>query len=391
MGFQKKQKEETKKKIEVTVPSTKAEKFAALLKLSDVLDKEHDTTNTLIRLGSHVGKPLPSIHTGLPSLDDFVFGCGGVPRGSVIEVFGPESSGKTTITLQIIAAEQAAGGLAAFVDAEHALDPTYAAMLGVDVKNLLVNQPDNGEQALDVVRKLINSKCVNVIAVDSVAALVPKAELAGEIGDAHVGLLARLMSQTLRILVGEARRNMVTVLFINQLREKIGVMFGNPETTTGGRALKFYSTIRLDTRRRAAITIGGKDGEVIGHTLELKAVKNKVGTPFRSTTLDLYYPNSGFAPGVDILGDLVTYACKKNVFEVSGSWYSLDLGNVEKNEKTGKETPVGPEQIAQGLPKLIEYIRSSPKAEKIVRDKLAEILKTEVAAAAKPKEEKEGL
>ena len=388
MGFQKKEKEEPKPKVEIKEPETKAEKFAALLKLSAELDKKHDTTNTLIRLGSQVGKPLPSIHTGLPSLDDFVFACGGVPRGTVIEIFGPESSGKTTMALQIVAAEQAAGGIAAYIDAEHALDPTYAAILGVDVKNLLVNQPDNGEQALDILIQLVRSKCISIAIVDSVAALVPKAELAGEVGDSHVGLQARMMSQTLRMLVGEARRNKVTVIFINQIREKIGVMFGSPETTTGGRALKFYSTIRLDCRRREAI-IAYKDGPVLGHTFELKAVKNKVGTPFRSTKLDLYYPNSGFTPGIDKIGDLVTYACRKNVFGVNGSHYYLDLGNTQK--VGNKEEPVGPEKIAQGLPKLIEFIRTTPKAEKIVRIKLAEILKAEIESAAKPPEEKAGV
>lgn len=379
MGFAKKKEEEKKVKVEIIAPTTVAGKFAALLKLSEEFDAEHNTKNTLIRLGSQVGKPLPSIHTGLPSMDDYVFGCGGVPRGAVIEIFGPESSGKTTMTLQIIAAAQAVGDIAAFIDAEHALDPTYAAVLGVDVKNLLVNQPDNGEDALELVIQLIKSKCVNVIAVDSVAALVPKAELAGDVGDAHVGLLARLMSQTLRMLVGEARKNNVTVIFINQIREKIGVMFGNPETTTGGRALKFYSTIRLDCRRRKAIT-AEKDGPVLGHTLELKAVKNKVGTPFRETELDLYYPNTGFTPGIDKIGDLVTYACRKNVFEVSGSHYSLDMGNKG-----------GAEKIAQGLPKLIEFVRTNENAEKIVRDKLNTILKAEIASAAKPREEKEGI
>jgi len=373
MGFQKKKEEEKKPKVEIIAPETEAEKFASLMKLSEAFDKEFDTKNTLIRLGSQVGKPLPSIHTGLVSLDDYVFGCGGVPRGAVIEIFGPESSGKTTITLQIIAAAQAQGDLAAYVDAEHALDPTYAAVLGVDVKNLLVNQPDNGEQALELTIRLIESKCVGIIAVDSVAALVPKAELAGEVGDQHVGLLARLMSQTLRKLVGVARKNKVTVIFINQIREKIGVMFGSPETTTGGRALKFYSSIRLDCRRRKAIQ-QGENSPVLGHTLELTAVKNKVGTPFRETTLDLYYPTSGFTPGIDKLGDLVTYACKKGVFTANGSWYSF-----------------GKDNVAQGLPKLIAFVREHDVMEKAIRKALEDILKAEIAAAAKSAEERAGI
>jgi len=386
MSFQKKEKEKEKEapKVEIEAPKTTAAKFAALVKLSESLDKKHDSKNTLIRLGSKVGKPLPSIHTGLPSLDDYVFGCGGVPRGTVVEVFGPESAGKTTATLQIIAAAQAAGDLAAFVDAEHALDPTYAACLGVDVDNLIVNQPNSGEEALDTVLELVRSKCVSVIGVDSVSALVPKAELAGEIGDSHPGLQARMMSQALRMLAGEAKRNMVTVIFINQIREKIGVMFGNPETTSGGRALKFYSTIRLDVRRREPIHDGPKETTpIIGHQLEMKAVKNKVGTPFRSTVLDLYYPGTRFEPGFDKIRDLIYYAAKKNVFEVNGTWYSLDLGKVDNKGK-----PIGPEQLTQGMPKLVGLMRDYPEGIKIVRAKLEAILKAELEAEVKAKEEK---
>jgi len=382
MPFQKAEKKEPVKKVEVEVPTTNAGKFAALMKLSADLDRKFDTSNTLIRLGKQVGKLIPSICTGCPSLDYYVFGCGGVPRGAVIEIFGPESSGKTTTALQIVAAEQQAGGIAAYVDAEHALDPTYAACLGVDVDNLMVNQPDDGNQALETVDALIDSKLVNIIIVDSVAALVPKAELAGDIGDQHPGLQARLMSQALRMITGKAKRNKVTVIFINQIREKIGVMFGNPETTPGGKALKFYATIRIDVRRREVIKDGaGESAPIVGHTLELKAQKNKAGSPFRSTKLDLYYPGSRFAPGIDKIGDLIEYAKKKDIFEMHGSRFYLDLGNVDEKKK-----PVGPEDLANGVANLKDEMKKNPKIEQILRKKLDELKKAELANDVKAAE-----
>jgi recombination protein RecA len=266
------------------------------------------------RLGSTEAIAVPVIPTGSISLDA-ALGIGGFPRGRVVEVFGPESSGKTTIALQLIAQAQKMGGTAAFVDAEHALDPTYARKLGVDVDNLLVSQPDCGEQALEITNALVGSGAIDAIVVDSVAALVPKAELEGEMGDSHVGLHARLMSQALRKLTGVTARTQTCLLFINQVREKIGVMFGNPETTTGGKALKFYASMRIEVRKLAAI----KDGEtVIGNRTKIKVVKNKLAPPFREVEADLLY-----GEGISRESDLLDLGVANNVIEKTGSWYSF--------------------------------------------------------------------
>jgi len=270
---------------------------------------------------------MPSISTGSVSLD-FALGIGGVPRGRVVEIFGPESSGKTTLTLQIIAEAQKLGGMAAFVDAEHALDAQYARKLGVDLDNLLISQPDNGEQALEIVEVLVRSGAVDVVVVDSVAALVPRAEIEGEMGEAQMGLQARLMSQALRKLTGIVSKSKTCLIFINQLREKIGVMFGNPETTTGGRALKFYSSVRIDIRRIGAI----KDGDaVVGGRTRVKVVKNKVAPPFREAEFDVMY-----GEGISKEGDLLDLAVERKIVEKSGTWFAYSgdrLGQGRENVK----------------------------------------------------------
>ena len=259
---------------------------------------------------------------------DYALGVGGIPRGRVIEIFGPESSGKTTLALHVVAQAQKSGGFAAFVDAEHALDPEYARKLGVDVDNLMVSQPDSGEQALEITEILIRSSAVDVVVVDSVAALVPKAELDGEMGDSHVGLHARLMSQALRKLTAVVAKSKTTLVFINQIREKIGVMFGSPETTTGGRALKFYSTMRLDIRRIGAIKIGD---ETIGNRTRLRVVKNKVAPPFRVAEFDILY-----GEGISREGDLIELGVAQKIIDKTGAWYSygdIRLGQGRENTR----------------------------------------------------------
>src|SRR3954464_15750987 len=285
---------------------------------------------SIMRLGTREVVPISVISTGAISFDA-ALGAGGFPRGRVVEIFGPESSGKTTIALQVIAEAQKAGGLAAFVDAEHAMDPIYAKKLGVDVDNLLVSQPDYGEQALEITGQLIASGQIDVLVVDSVAALVPKAELEGEMGDSHMGLQARLMSQALRKLTGVVSKSRTCLIFINQIREKIGVMFGNPETTTGGRALKFYSSVRVDIRRIAAI----KDGDVVvGSRTKIKVVKNKTAAPFREAEFDVMY-----GEGISREGDMLDLGVAKEVVEKSGAWFSY------KGERIGQ----GRENVKQFL------------------------------------------
>ncbi len=316
---------------------------------------------SIMRLGQRdVLVPVEVIPTGALSLDA-ALGVGGMPRGRVVEVFGPESSGKTTIALHVVAEAQRRGGIAAFIDAEHALDAAYARRLGVDVDNLLVSQPDYGEQALEIAEALVRSNAVDVIVVDSVAALVPKAELDGDMGDSLPGLHARLMSQALRKLTGIVSKSKTCLVFINQIREKIGVMFGNPETTTGGRALKFYSSIRVDIRRIASI----KDGDrVVGNRTKVKVVKNKMAAPFREAEFDIL-----FGQGISREGDLIDIAAERNLLEKSGAWFSLHG-----------------ERIGQGRENARQFLRENPdilkKLEVEVRQALNLPLPPEVAAPA---------
>jgi recombination protein RecA len=284
---------------------------------------------SILRLGSKDAiVPVSVISTGSISLDA-ALGVGGLPRGRIIEIFGPESSGKTTIALQVVAEAQKRGGIAAFIDVEHALDPAYAKKLGVDTDNLLVSQPDYGEQALEITAHLVGSGQIDVLVLDSVAALVPKAELEGEMGDSHMGVHARLMSQALRKLTGTTSKSRTCLIFINQIREKIGVMFGNPETTTGGRALKFYSSIRLDIRRIAAI----KDGEtVVGNRTKVKVVKNKVASPFREAEFDIIY-----GEGISKEGDLLDLGAAQNIIEKSGSWYSYKGDRIGQGRENARQ------------------------------------------------------
>jgi recombination protein RecA len=315
---------------------------------------------SILRLGSKESiVPVSVISTGSISLDA-ALGVGGFPRGRICEIFGPESSGKTTIALQAVAEAQKKGGIAAFIDVEHALDPIYARKLGVDVDNLLVSQPDWGEQALEITAQLIASGQIDVLVVDSVAALVPKAELEGEMGDSHMGVHARLMSQALRKLTGSVNRSRTCLIFINQIREKIGVMFGNPETTTGGRALKFYASVRLDIRRIAAI----KDGEaVVGNRTKVKVVKNKVASPFREAEFDIVY-----GEGVSREGDLLDLGVAQNLVEKSGSWFSYKGDRIGQGRENSRQFLKDNPDIRQTLDTELRTALGLLKPEPVVAD-----------------------
>ena len=310
---------------------------------------------TVMRMGDREVVDIPSISTGSLGLD-IALGIGGVPQGRVIEIFGPESSGKTTLTLQVIAECQKAGGTAAFIDAEHALDPLYAKKLGVNVDELLLSQPDTGEQALEVADMLVKSNSVDLLVVDSVAALTPRAEIEGEMGDHHVGLQARLMSQALRKITGNIQRSNATVIFINQIRMKIGVMFGNPETTTGGNALKFYSSVRLDIRRIGAV----KEGEeVIGNETRVKVVKNKVSPPFTKAEFQILY-----GKGINVEGEIIDFGQKLGFIEKAGSWYSYNDEKIGQGKTNASNFLRENKKIRNALVKQIKAAHIKSKSKK---------------------------
>ena len=310
---------------------------------------------TVMRMGDREVVDIPAISTGSIGLD-IALGIGGVPQGRVIEIFGPESSGKTTLTLQVIAECQKAGGTAAFIDAEHALDPLYAKKLGVNVDELLLSQPDTGEQALEVADMLVKSQSVDLLVIDSVAALTPRAEIEGEMGDHHVGLQARLMSQALRKITGNIQRSNATVIFINQIRMKIGVMFGNPETTSGGNALKFYSSVRLDIRRIGSV----KEGEVvIGNETRVKVVKNKVSPPFTKAEFQILY-----GKGINVEGEIIDFGQKLGLIEKAGSWYSYDDEKIGQGKTNASNFLRENKKIRNALVKQIKAAHIKSKSKK---------------------------
>ncbi len=324
----------------------KGEKMKALDAAISHIEKQFGK-GAVMKLGDPTAQMnVETIPTGSLSLD-IALGLGGIPRGRIVEIYGPESSGKTTVTLHMVAEVQKMGGIAGFIDAEHALDPVYARSIGVDIDNLYISQPDNGEQALEITETMVRSGAVDIVVVDSVAALVPKAEIDGEMGDSHVGLQARLMSQALRKLTAVISKSNCVVVFINQLREKVGVMFGNPETTTGGRALKFYSSVRLDVRRIESLKQGG---EVIGNRTRVKIVKNKVAPPFKEAEFDIM-----FGKGISREGDILDLAAEQNVIVKSGAWYAYE-GN----------------KIGQGRENAKQYLRDNPEVCRTVEEKVRE-------------------
>jgi len=315
----------TKETKQAAAPATEG-KAKALDMAMEAIEKQFGK-GSIMKLGEAKAVAVECIPTGSISLD-MALG-GGIPKGRIIEIYGPESSGKTTLTLHAIAEVQKAGGTAAFIDAEHALDPSYAKRIGVDIENLLLSQPDNGEQALEIAETLVRSNAVDIIVIDSVAALVPRAEIEGEMGDAHMGLQARLMSQALRKLTGIISRSNATVVFINQIRMKIGVMFGNPETTTGGNALKFYASVRMDIRRIGQIKQGDS---IIGNRTRVKVVKNKIAPPFRETEFDIMYNK-----GISVSGDILDLAASREIVEKSGAWFAYNGEKIGQGREAAKQ------------------------------------------------------
>ena len=316
-----------------------AEKEKALAEALKAIEKQYGK-GAVMKLGDHVDEKIEVIPSGSVALD-VALGVGGYPKGRIIEIYGPESSGKTTFALHAIAEAQRKGGYAAFIDAEHALDPTYAKALGVDIDNLILSQPDNGEQALEIVEALVRSNAIDIIVVDSVAALVPKAEIDGDMGSSYIGLQARLMSQAMRKLAGAINKTKTVAIFINQIREKVGVMFGSPETTSGGRALKFYATIRLDIRRVDQIKSGS---EAVGNTTRVRVVKNKVAPPFKNIEVDLI-----FGKGISHEGELLDMACNLEVVQKSGAWFSYNGERLGQGRENVKELLSNNKELAQEI------------------------------------------
>ena len=350
--------EKKKSVIESAAPAS--DKKKALETCLAQLDKTYGK-GTVMRLGQNTGIVVESIPTGSLSLD-LALGIGGVPKGRIIEVYGPESSGKTTLALHVVAEAQRRGGEVAYIDAEHAMDPSYARALGVDIDSMLISQPDTGEQGLEICEALVRSGAIDVVVVDSVAALTPRAEIEGDMGDSHVGLLARLMSQALRKLAGSISKTNCIVIFINQLREKVGVVYGSPEVTTGGRALKFYASVRIEVRRIEAIKSGG---EIIGNRTRAKIVKNKVAPPFKEAEFDIMY-----GEGISKVGEIVDLAVKLDIIQKSGSWFSM-----------------GEVRIGQGRDAAKQYLRDNPevcqKVEEDIRKNSYKLMSSQSKAAAK--------
>lgn len=348
--------------LNLQVPYMSKEREKALSMALSQIEKQFGK-GSVMRMGDASRVPVEAVSTGSLGLD-IALGIGGLPRGRIIEIYGPESSGKTTLTLQVIAECQKNGGVAAFVDAEHALDPVYAGKLGVNVEDLLVSQPDTGEQALEIVDMLVRSSAVDIVVVDSVAALTPKAEIEGEMGDSHMGLQARLMSQALRKLAGNIKRSNTLVIFINQIRMKIGIMFGNPETTTGGNALKFYASVRLDIRRTGAIK---KGDEVIGSETRVKVVKNKVAPPFRQAEFEIFY-----GEGISRDSEIIELGVAHNLVEKAGAWYSY------KGERIG-----------QGKDNARLFLKENPAIAKEIEKQIREQSLSKIATTAFEAEETE--
>ena len=349
-----------KKKMQITQPGQASDKKKALDTALAQIEKDFGK-GAVMRLGENAHVVVESIPTGSLSLD-FALGIGGVPKGRIIEIYGPESSGKTTLALHILAEAQKRGGEVAFIDAEHALDPAYAKALGVDIDSMLISQPDTGEQGLEICEALVRSGAIDVVVVDSVAALTPRAEIEGDMGDSHVGLLARLMSQALRKLAGSISKTNCIVIFINQLREKVGVVYGNPEVTTGGRALKFYSSVRIDVRRTESLKNGS---EIIGNRTRARVVKNKVAPPFKEAEFDIMY-----GEGISKVGELVDLGVKLDLLQKSGSWFSM-----------------GETRLGQGRDAVKQYLKENPEvAERIeadIRANAYKLMSSQARAAAR--------